>query len=369
MSNDLQKAPGYSQEVDLIETVRGSVFPNSTDSELKLFMFKCTEVGVHPLSGMIAPAVYVDHNTGARRTSFISTIDLFRSLSEDAGDYDGMDEIEFIGETSEEYDGKVFVHPDEAICRVYRKGIDRPFVGRVRWEEFYPGDKKGFMWRRMPRIMLGKCAEAQARRLAWPKKLNQLYSPEEMERGFEAMATTNSSKPAVTSSQVHVGAASNSFSGSSDQDSLRKPTDDERRAGKLINEKQAYLLSKECRGNGVDIEAVAKAARVDNIFWLTWQKTVKTNFNVMLNLVKEKPNSFAKFSSAAEVAHTANNVPTVMDSEEFSSLVESLAMQAGMSVAEGLKEVCGVDTAEDVLPELQSKVIDYFTAKAEGTAA
>jgi hypothetical protein len=36
------------------------------------------------------------------------------------------------------------------------------------------------MWKKMPKHMLSKCAEALARRLAWPKKFNNLYTPEEM---------------------------------------------------------------------------------------------------------------------------------------------------------------------------------------------
>jgi hypothetical protein len=36
------------------------------------------------------------------------------------------------------------------------------------------------MWDKMPRHMLAKCAEALTRRMAWPKKLAELYTPEEM---------------------------------------------------------------------------------------------------------------------------------------------------------------------------------------------
>jgi len=70
--------------------------------------------------------------------------------------------------------------PEYATVSVYKKGIDRPITGTARWSEFYPGEKQGFMWRKMPFHMLSKCAEVWALRKAFPKRLSGLYIPEEM---------------------------------------------------------------------------------------------------------------------------------------------------------------------------------------------
>jgi phage recombination protein Bet len=382
MNKSLEKKDEYSKDVQLINTVRACIFKGSTDAEMALYFFKCQEVGVHPMSKLIIPIVYSDRD-GNRSVSFISTIDFFRAQSEDSGDFSGIDPIEYVGETITEYDPgpdkeKIqYTHPDMAICKVYRTGFDKPFTGVARWSEFYPGDKKGMMWRTMSFHQLGKCAEAQARRLAWPKKLNQLYTAEEMERGFQALADgSTSKKPNVTMNDVHVTDAPPVDYG--DVGDLLKPTEEERSSGKLVNEKQGYLMVSECKKNGVEIGAVAAAAKVQNVFWLTWQKSCKTNFNVMLELVKNKPNSFARFSQAAQASQTNgkaplsqsdSKAPTVMGADEFSSLVESLALQAGITVADGLKECAGVDCVEDVLPEAQSKIVDWFTARAEQPGA
>jgi hypothetical protein len=44
-------------------------------------------------------------------------------------------------------------------------------------------------------------------------------------------------------------------------------------------------------------------------------------------------------------------------------------MQAGIPVEKGLMDCCGVDSADKVSANAQSKVIDYFTEKAETAAA
>ncbi len=104
-----------------------------------------------------------------------------RSEALSTGEYDGQDEPEF-GETQP---GGGF--PESATVRVYRKGIERPFVGIARWKEFYPGDGgSGFMWRKMPYHMLSKCAEALAMRKAFPQELGGLYAQEEMQRPDDA---------------------------------------------------------------------------------------------------------------------------------------------------------------------------------------
>jgi len=54
-------------------------------------------------------------------------------------------------------------------------------AGRADWVEFYPGDRQGMMWRKMPRVMLSKCAEAQALRKAFPI-ISGIYIDEEMQQ-------------------------------------------------------------------------------------------------------------------------------------------------------------------------------------------
>lgn len=106
-------------------------------------------------------------------------IDGFRTLAERTGLYNGQDEAEY----QYDKDGNLF----SCRVKVYRKGIERPFVGLVFWDEYVQKAKDANgqeyvikMWREKPRLMIAKCAEAQAFRRAFPRDTSGLYIPEEM---------------------------------------------------------------------------------------------------------------------------------------------------------------------------------------------
>lgn len=90
----------------MVETVRGAVFPESSDAEMALFLTKCKLTGIDPLSKKIIPIAF--NTKKGRNVSFITTIDLLRSKANETGKYEGMDETEF-GELMDfeytDYDG------------------------------------------------------------------------------------------------------------------------------------------------------------------------------------------------------------------------------------------------------------------------
>lgn len=136
-----------SEQLQLVKSV---VFPDSTDAELKLFLYECARRGVHPLDRKIFPIKRNDSESGTKKLTFQCSIDYFRSAGLESGEYDGQDEPEF-GPVSDQG------FPEWATVKIYRKGISRPFVGVARWKEYYPGEKMGFMWRKMPHGQLAKC--------------------------------------------------------------------------------------------------------------------------------------------------------------------------------------------------------------------
>jgi phage recombination protein Bet len=165
-----------------VSLVKATVFKDATDDELKLYFFECRRRGVHPLDRLIHPVVRKDKD-GTRRVAFQTSIDLFRSEAENTGEYRGQSDVEYGKLIAwDKVDKQV---PEWARATIKRydpntsEAIDISAIAY--WEEYYPGELMGFQWRKMPRLMLGKCAEALALRKAFPRKLAGLYTFEEMQ--------------------------------------------------------------------------------------------------------------------------------------------------------------------------------------------
>lgn len=220
MSQELEMKQMDEKQRALMQTVRETVFPGATDPELALFFNRCAVVGCNPLDQLIFPMKFQDKNSESGfKVVFITSINLLRSKSEESGVYNGMDEPEFSDEKielaftekvwkdnfSEDVERTIQV-PEWCKVKVYRKDVDRPFIGKCYWTEYYPGQVKGAQWRMRPHVMLAKVAEALARRLAFPDKLNKLYTDEELMINTSEMAGVDaprqSTKPSVNPDDI-----------------------------------------------------------------------------------------------------------------------------------------------------------------------
>lgn len=189
------------KERDMRDLVRRAIFPDATDDELSLYVHDCQRQGVHPLDRLIHPTIRTDKKTGQRRYTPITSIDLMRSRADEEGTYAGNDEPTYEGEPN---------RPGFSATVVVWKivgGVRCPFPGTARWEEYYPGDEQGFMWRAKGPLMLGKCAEARALRKAFPRKLGRMYAREEMDRVDEGWSDVTAIVPAHTPAPARVPTA------------------------------------------------------------------------------------------------------------------------------------------------------------------
>jgi len=154
-----------------------------TKPELDLYFYDCARRGVHPLDKLI-------HFTKRQgRYTPIISIDYMRIRAESSGAYAGSDDATFTG-----------TKPDTATVTVWKMvgGMRCPFTATARWAEYAPGDKEGFMWKKMPHTMLAKCAEALALRKAFPGQLSGLYSNDEMSQAGVSLPGVSSDIDAET---------------------------------------------------------------------------------------------------------------------------------------------------------------------------
>lgn len=122
------------------------------------------------------------------RMSIQTGIDGLRVVAERSGKYAGSKEPEYDYEPDFKIQinvaGTNRIMPNKARVTVL-KLIGKQIVETTRsarWEEYYPGDSQGAMWKKMPEVMLGKVAEAQALRAAFPNLTEGLYIEEEMQQ-------------------------------------------------------------------------------------------------------------------------------------------------------------------------------------------
>lgn len=163
--------PWSREQIDLLKR---TICKDASDDELKLFLHVVKRSGLDPFARQIH-AVKRWNDKANRFDMMIQTgIDGFRLTAERTGAYAGSDDAVFDDEKE----------PGKATVTVYKMvgGARCPFTATARWAEYFPGDKQGFMWRKMPCVMLAKCAEALALRKAFPAELSAVYSPEELER-------------------------------------------------------------------------------------------------------------------------------------------------------------------------------------------
>ncbi|WP_313014591.1 phage recombination protein Bet [Brevundimonas sp.] len=186
-----------SQQITLI---RRTIANDCNDAEFDLFMAAARSAGLDPFRKQISPLVFNKNKPDKRRMSIITTIDGLRVIAARSGRY-RPDE----NEPGLTYDPaeKSATNPLGLIKAVVKVYIDdKPVTGVAYWDEFAPisdewgedpatGRRKptgkktldtGGNWGRMPRVMLAKCAEAQALRKAFPEDMSGLYEGAELDQ-------------------------------------------------------------------------------------------------------------------------------------------------------------------------------------------
>ena len=162
---------------DQIDLILRTVAEGCDGDELDLFLYQANRLGLDPLNRQIHAV------KRGRKMSIQVGIDGYRLIADRTGRYAGNDEPVYpqIGEHYTD-DGVVARYPEAATVTVWKlvDGVRCPFTATALWDEYCPDGDQAFMWRKMPFLMLAKCAEALALRKAFPAELSGVYIDEEM---------------------------------------------------------------------------------------------------------------------------------------------------------------------------------------------
>jgi phage recombination protein Bet len=141
---------------------------------VEAFLLHARRTGLDP----IARQIYCIERGGQWGTQV--SIDGARLVAERTGQYRGQTPTQWTA------DGITWVdvwlakeNPAAARVGVHREGFAEPLFAVATWDAYNANSP---IWRKMPALMLGKCAEMLALRKAFPQDLSGLYSTEEMDQ-------------------------------------------------------------------------------------------------------------------------------------------------------------------------------------------
>lgn len=156
-----------------IDLIKETVAKGASDIELELFLHQCRRSGLDPL----ARQIYCIKRQG--RMSIETGIDGYRLIADRTDRYAGNEDAVF----EEDANGK----PLKATVTVWKivQGQRCAFTATARIDEYQPTYDSN-TWKKMPHVMLAKCAEALALRKAFPAELSGIYTAEEMDQAGEA---------------------------------------------------------------------------------------------------------------------------------------------------------------------------------------
>lgn len=159
MTNLPAKQEYSSEQLTLIKS---TVAKGATDDELKLFLYRCKNMGLDPLKPGQVHFVKYGSNPG----SIVVGIDGMRAKAIRTGQFAGI-------QRGVIKDGSKII---AGWCEVRRKDFPHPIREEVPFDEYNTGKAQ---WVTKPETMIKKVAEAAALRMAFPDDVGGMYSEDE----------------------------------------------------------------------------------------------------------------------------------------------------------------------------------------------
>lgn len=208
MSQSVVALHGVGYTGAQLALIKRTVAKDTNADEFDLFMAVARMKALDPFSKQISAIVFNKDKPDKRNMSIITTIDGMRAMAARSGRYRPDEDeplIEYSAEAKNPTTNPLGIV--KAVVRIYiadtaQAGSWKPVTGVAYWDEFAPvkdewawGEEDGQRkrrptgkqtldgnWPKMGRVMICKCAEAQALRKAFPEDLSGLYEGSELDR-------------------------------------------------------------------------------------------------------------------------------------------------------------------------------------------
>lgn len=164
----INNTPSMGFDNSQIQLLKTTICKGSTDDELKFFIYACQRTGLDPF----ARQIYSVPRGGQRVIQ--TSVDGFRLIAERTGRYSPGREPTFVHDK----DG-ILVSATSYVKKQTKDGTWHEVAASAMMMEY---DGKNTFWKKMPYLMLAKCAECLALRKAFPAEMSGLYGQEEMQQ-------------------------------------------------------------------------------------------------------------------------------------------------------------------------------------------
>jgi phage recombination protein Bet len=166
----------YQFDNEQLRIIKETVCKGATNEELAFFLQVCKRLELDPFSKQVYSVP-----RGGQRTIQVG-IDGLRLIADRSGKYIPGKEATYTYDKS----GALF-SATAYVKKQARDGSWHEVSATAFWEEYNAGQG---LWKKMPHVMLAKCAESAALRKAFPAEMCGLYSEEEMHQADATIKTS-----------------------------------------------------------------------------------------------------------------------------------------------------------------------------------